>query len=222
MKPRTAAQVRDSILADVHAEAEALEAAKAQHHAALAEIRRENDQIRADHAVVVLAAHEALKPIPRPPELADGLEHREALYAIAARRDSNRQRKSETLKDALPEIAAAWEVARAALDDQARKIAAEAEVLAAEYAGWWALLQEARRAAEYSPDTRAHNGPAGRMRPRPRPADVLIAAQGVDLCESQPAFRSASLVTGERQRSDTPGRPLDPGPRAQTKRSERR
>lgn len=212
-KIRTAAELRDAILAEVHAEAAALEAAAAEHHAALAELRRENDQIRADHALVVLAAHEALRPIPRLPELADGLEHREALHAIAGRRDANSQRKTETLKEALPGITAEWEAARAALDDRARKIAVQAEVLASEYAGWWELLQEARRAAEHSPDIRTHNGPVERMRPRPDPADVLLAAQGVDLCEVQPAFRSASLVTGERRLSDTPESPLDPGPR---------
>jgi hypothetical protein len=212
-KTPTAAQVRDTILADVHAEAKALEAAKAEHHAALEEIRSRNDQIRADHAIVVLAAAEALKPVPRLPQLNDGLEHREALYLIRERRDANIARRRETLKAALPEIETAWGAARAVLDDRAHKIAAEAELLATEYAGWWELLQEARRAAEYSPDIRAHNGPADRMRPRPIPSDVLVAAQGTDLCGVQPAFRSASLVTGEHRLSDSPETPLDPGPR---------
>ena len=217
-KTPTAAQVRDTILADVHAEAEALEAAKAEHHAALEEIRSRNDKIRADHAVVVLAAHEALKPVPRLPQLDDGLEQREALYLITERRDANNERRRETLKAALPEIETAWRAARAVLDDRAHKIATEADALSTEYAGWWELLQEARRAAEYSPNIRAHNGPAERMRPRPSPADVLVAAQGTDLCGPQPAFRSASLVTGAHRLSDAPETPLDPGPRLQPER----
>lgn len=181
-KPVTAAELRGRIEAEADAEDARLKAATAEHQAALAEIRRRNDKIRADHAVAATAARDALKPVPRFPELEDGLEHREALFVIQSRRAANGERRTQLVRDALPDIEAAYRDARDSLDERARRIAADAEALAAEYAGWHGLLQESRRANETTPQGRVVNGPSERMRPRPTAGDVLAAAAGVDLC----------------------------------------
>lgn len=200
MRPtaQTPAAVRAAITADVDAELSRVHAAEAEHREALAAVRREADEIRAEHKDATLAARLAMQPAPPLPPLPDGREIRDSMGVLTRTRTELGHRREQALAAGLPQVMAAWQSARPGLDERARAIAAAAEVLAREYADWWTLVREVRRADEHKdPNQVIRNGPSERMRPRPTPADVLTASAGVDLCGVLSASTSRTPVTGK-------------------------
>lgn len=197
--PLDAATLRAMVLADVEAEGQRVRAAEAEHRAALTQLATEAAQLRAEHDKAAAAARATYAAAPPMPELPDGQPHRDALHALLRARAALTTRRVQILAAALPEIVLAWDAARPLLDERAREIATQATALAEEYAAWWRLLRDARRANETSdPNKRVRNGPSERMRPRPTAVDVLAAATGIDLCGVGPSDVDVrvQLVTG--------------------------
>lgn len=209
---QTPGEIRAEILAEVMAENERLNEAKAGHRRVLAELRAEVDRLRAEHDVAVKEARRTLQAAPPAPELPDGQEHRNAITSIEWAQGELTGRRTRALADAAPDVSARWQATRAVLDERARAIAAEAEALAREYAAWWSLLSEVRGAEEQrNPNRIIRNGPSTRMRPRPTAASVLDAANGADLCGVLSMHVTRTPVTGAA--SDGSGRAVaDPGP----------
>lgn len=189
--------LRSRILAAVEAERQRLADAERQHREALHEIGQRNNAKRAEHDVLADAARQALESVPPLPELEDGHAHQDALHMIVTVRRGLKELRRQALAAAVDDVERAWPEARAALDRQARKIHAEAAVLAADYADWHALLYDVRRARDTTPNKTVHGGPSDRMPPKPTAFDVLRAAMGEDVTAPKPITHRRQPVTGK-------------------------
>lgn len=205
MTPKDPFELLAQITAEADAALERINQAQERHRSALAEIRRQADQVRVDHKAASRAARRDLTAVPPMPELPDGQAHRDALRELVHLRSDVAARRRAALAAALPDVMDAWAEAKPKLEAKARDIVQPVEELAETYVGWWSLLRVCRQAGEGAdPTARITNGPSTRMRPRPEPQDVLLAAAGIDLCSVRPFRTRPAPVTGEEREDLTP------------------
>jgi hypothetical protein len=183
---RVIARRREHDRAEVAAKAESL----ALHERA----ERMRNQWAAD-CDVARAKHAALPP---QPVLPDDSGFTDLLHRLVRERPALLDAEHAALAAGAPEVEAAWQDARAALDARAVALLGQIEALAGEYQQWWTLVYEARTAGERAdPNVRALDPPSGRMR-RVDVAAVLAAGAGADVCAAGPVLTArAPDVVGQ-------------------------